>query len=73
MSLTVLVVPKLIFPGYFLTHGSNACTIEYVSIRGVLLRDFLIVALSYLFSKATVLLFVSSFLHVIVHIFSIRY
>lgn len=57
MSLTVLVVPKLIFPGYFVSYGWYACTIEHVSIKGVLLRVSLWVlhaVARYLFSKATV-------------------
>lgn len=45
MSLTVLVVSKLIFPGYFVTLARYAYVVEHMFIRSVLLRVFLILAL----------------------------
>lgn len=39
MSLTALVVSKLIFAGDFVFHEKYVCVIEYVSIKGAL-RSF---------------------------------
>lgn len=44
MSLAVLVVSKLIFPGYFVSCGRYACTIKHVSVKSVLLRVSLVVS-----------------------------